>query len=80
MEDSSAVLMESLKVCLTETVLRNGCLSLGPEGPVMGVSLLQALEFSVRNQRFFLQMHLYQQCGRCDPVLEDVTVFQFLLF
>ncbi|KAM4655544.1 nonsense-mediated mRNA decay factor SMG7 isoform 2-T2 [Amazona ochrocephala] len=26
MEDSSAVLMESLKVCLTETVLRNGCL------------------------------------------------------
>ena len=53
MEDSSAVLMESLKVCLTETVLRNGCLSVGPEDPVTGVSLLQASEFRVRNQRFF---------------------------
>lgn len=48
-EDSSAVLMESLKVCLTETVLRNGCLSVGPEDPVMGISLLQAPEFSFRN-------------------------------
>lgn len=53
MEDSSAVLMESLKVCLTETVLRNGCLSMGPEDPVMGVSLLQVSRVQCQKPKVF---------------------------
>lgn len=84
MEDSSAVLMESLKVCLTGTLLRNACWSVGLPDPAMGFSLLQASEFSIRNRRFFPHRFAYAGsvggvtgAGRCHrfPVLAVLEYF-----
>lgn len=34
------------------------------DNQVMVISLLEVSEFSARNPKFYLQIHLYRQCGR----------------
>lgn len=67
MEDSSAVLMESLKV---------GLAGFGwfcrLDNQVMGISLLEASEFSARSPKVFLQIHLHKAVWELSPMQEDV--------
>lgn len=46
---------------------------------VMGISLLEASEFSARSPEFFLQIHLHKAVWEVSPMQEDVTNLQFFL-